>query len=90
MPGSGKSRQFQHSHVPSGLLNLAAMPGYTDKSRRYLRWAAANERRAASAHGQDFKVLLRRIAAQYRELAEQSDDPEAWRAKRRAVGTKPH
>jgi hypothetical protein len=66
------------------------MPGYTDKSRRYLRWAAANERRAASAHGQDFKVLLRRIAAQYRELAEQSDDPEAWRAKRSAVGTKPH
>jgi len=66
------------------------MAGYTDKSRRYLRWAAANERRAASAHGQDFKVLLRRIAAQYRELAEQSDDPEAWRAKRRAAGTKPH
>ncbi len=66
------------------------MTGYTDKSRRYLRWAAANERRAASAHGQDFKVLLRSIAAQYRELAEQSDDPVAWRAKRRAAGTKPH
>jgi hypothetical protein len=64
------------------------MSGYTEKSRRYLRWAAANERRAASAHGQEFKTMLLRVAAQYRDLAEQTDNPETWRAKRTAAGAR--
>jgi hypothetical protein len=50
----------------------------TDKSRRYLRWAAANEQRAASAYNEELKTLFLRIAAQYRDLAEQIDDPEQW------------
>jgi hypothetical protein len=54
-----------------------------DKSRRYLRWAAANEERAANAYDEELKTLFLRIAAQYRDLAEQIDDPEQWRAKRR-------
>jgi hypothetical protein len=64
------------------------MAGYTDKSRRYLRWAAANERRAASAHGREFKTMLLWVAAQYRDLAEQTDNPERWRAKRAAAGAR--
>ena len=52
-----------------------------DKSRRYLRWAAANEGRAASAYNEELKTLFLRIAAQYRDLAEQIDDPVQWRAK---------
>jgi len=57
------------------------MAGDTDKSRRYLRWAAANEGRAASAYNEELKTLFLRIAAQYRDLAEQIDDPVQWRAK---------
>ena len=64
------------------------MAGHTEKSKRYLRWAAANERRAASAYGQEFKTMLLRVAAQYRELALQIDDPKQWRAKRAAARTK--
>jgi len=48
-----------------------------------LRWAAANEQRAASAYNVELKTLFLQIAAQYRDLAEQLDDPEQWRAKRR-------
>jgi hypothetical protein len=59
------------------------MVGETDKSRRYLRWAAANEGRAASTNDEELKTLFLRIAAQYRDLAEQIDDPEQWRVKRR-------
>jgi hypothetical protein len=49
------------------------MPGDTDKSERYLRWAAANERRAASADGEELKTMFLRIASQYRELAQIAD-----------------
>jgi hypothetical protein len=63
------------------------MAGKTDKSRRYLRWAAANEGRAANAYNGEFKTLFLRIAAQYRDFAEQIDDPEHWRAKRRGRQT---
>ena len=59
------------------------MAGETDKSRRYLRWAAANEGRAARAYNEEVKTLFLRIAAQYRDLAEQIDDPQQWRTKRR-------
>jgi hypothetical protein len=69
--------------VPVGSLQAGAMAGETDKSRRYLRWAAANEGRAASTNDEELKTLFLRIAAQYRDLAEQIDDPEQWRAKRR-------
>jgi len=35
-----------------------------DKSKRYLRWAAANEGRAASTYNEEFKTLFLQIAAQ--------------------------
>jgi hypothetical protein len=66
---------------PVRSLQAGALAGETDKSRRYLRWAAANEERAANAYDEELKTLLLRIAAQYRDLAEQIDDPEQWRAK---------
>jgi hypothetical protein len=69
--------------ISSRIAQAGAMAGETDKSRRYLRWAAANEGRAASPYDPELKTLFLRIAAQYRDLAEQIDDPEQWRAKRR-------
>ena len=67
----------------SRLLQAGAMAEETNKSKRYLRWAAANEQRAASVYNEELKTLFLGIAAQYRDLAEQLDDPEQWRAKRR-------
>jgi hypothetical protein len=60
------------------------MAGKKDKARRYLRWAALNERRAAEAYNGDLKTLFLEIAAQYRDLAEQIAYPEQWQAKRNA------
>jgi hypothetical protein len=54
-----------------------------DKSKRYLRWAAANEGRAASTYNEEFKTLFLQLAAQYRDLAEQIDDPERSRLETR-------
>ena len=54
------------------------MPGYTDKSRRYLRLAAENDLRAAGTDNVKLKALF---LQQYRDLALQIDDPEQWRAK---------
>ena len=62
--------------------NWRQMAGKKDKARRYLRWAALNERRAAEAYNGDLKTLFLQIAAQYRDLAEQIADPEQWQAKR--------
>jgi hypothetical protein len=65
----------------SGLKNALRAIGWdTDKSMRCLCWVAANERRAASRHDEEFKTLLLRIAAQYHDLALQIDDPAQWRA----------
>jgi hypothetical protein len=36
----------------------------TNKSKRYLRWAAANEQRAASVYNEELKTLFLGIAAQ--------------------------
>jgi hypothetical protein len=72
----------------SRLLHAGAMAEETNKSKRYLRWAAANEQRAASVYNEELKTLFLGIAAQYRDLAEQLDDPEQWRAKHRAARTK--
>jgi hypothetical protein len=43
-----------------------------DKSRRYLRWAVENDKRAGSTVDPELKRMFRRIAAQYRELALQT------------------
>jgi hypothetical protein len=56
------------------------MPGYTDKSRQYLRLAAENDRRAANTDNAQLKALFSTIAVQYRDLALQIDDPERSRA----------
>jgi hypothetical protein len=75
---------WHFSKVTSGrLLHAGAMAEETNKSKRYLRWAAANEQRAARAYNEEVKTLFLRIAAQYRDLAEQIDDPQQWRTKRR-------
>jgi hypothetical protein len=82
--GRGKPDQIaaiSAKSFPVGSLQAETMAGDTDKSRRYLRWAAANEGRAASANNEELKTLFLRIAAQYRDLAEQIDDPVQWRAK---------
>ncbi|MDQ1454317.1 MAG: hypothetical protein QOK38_4183 [Acidobacteriaceae bacterium] len=57
-----------------------AIPGYTDRSRRYLRLAAEHEKRSADAQSLELKAKFLEVAAQYRELALQLDDPEKWRA----------
>jgi hypothetical protein len=72
----------------SRLLQAGAMAEETNKSKRYLRWAAANEQRAASVYNEELKTLFLGIAAQYRDLAEQLDDPEQWRANAGAARTK--
>jgi hypothetical protein len=78
-----RSNGGNFSKVTSSPGRYKLAPGETDKSKRYLRWAAANEQRAASAYNGELKTLFLRIAAQYRDLAAQLDDPEQWRAKRR-------
>ena len=60
------------------------MAGYSEKSRRYLRWAATNERRANSTRSEDFRRMLLNVAAQYRELAREVDNPET--VKRNGTG----
>src|SRR6267378_7660237 len=54
-------------------LEALAMTGDADKSRKYLRWAAANERRAACAHDEELKTMFLRVAAQYHKLAQMND-----------------
>jgi hypothetical protein len=57
------------------------MPGYTDKSRRYLRLADQHTHRAEAALSATSKSMFLQLAKQYRELAEQIDDPAQWRAR---------
>jgi hypothetical protein len=46
-----------------------AIPGYTDKSRRYLRLAAEHEKRSADAQSLELKAKFLEVADQYRDLA---------------------
>jgi hypothetical protein len=64
---------------PVGCYTLAPW----QKRQTNRNWAAANEQRAASVYSEELKTLFLGIAAQYRDLAEQLDDPEQWRAKHR-------
>jgi len=57
------------------------MPGYTDKSRRYLRRADEHTHRAEDALSPRSKSTFLQLAQQYRKLAEQIDDPAQWRAR---------
>ena len=57
------------------------MEGSTEKSRKYLRLAAANEKRASETGNTELKRIFLELASGYRELAEIIDDPERWRAK---------
>ena len=61
------------------------MPGSTEKSKRYLWLAIENERRAATTSHRALKSLFLGLASEYRELAQQIDDPVQWRAKRAAI-----
>jgi hypothetical protein len=40
-----------------------------------------HDKRARSTDNTELKTVFRQIAAQYRDLALQIDDPEQWRAK---------
>jgi hypothetical protein len=57
------------------------MPGTIDKSKRYLWLATENERRAAEAVYPALKALFLQLASQYRDMAEQIDDPVKWHTK---------
>ena len=45
------------------------MPGYTDKSRRYLRLSVENDKRATSTNNPELKLNFLQIAVLYRNLA---------------------
>jgi hypothetical protein len=55
------------------------MPGYTDKSRRYLRLADEQMHRAEAALAPHARSMFLALARQYRELASRVDDPAQWR-----------
>jgi hypothetical protein len=55
----------------------------TDKSREFLLLAAACERRAESHHDEELKAVFLRIAAEYRDLARQIEEPEKWQARQK-------
>jgi hypothetical protein len=63
------------------------MPGYTDKSRRYLRLADEQTHRAQTALGAHTRSMFLALARQYRELAGQIDDPARWRARAAPAGS---
>jgi hypothetical protein len=71
------------------------MPGYTDKSRKFLRIADEHTHRAESALNPRSKWTFLQLAKRYRELAEQIDNPSQWRArsmpldKSRKIGNRP-
>jgi hypothetical protein len=76
--GGNFSKVFSVGSLQTG----AQWRGRKTKARRYLRWAALNDRRAAEAYNGDLKTLFLQIAAQYRDLAQQIAYPEQWQAKR--------
>jgi hypothetical protein len=51
------------------------MPGHTDKSQEYLRYAVEHEARAANATDPKLKTTFLQIAREYRKLAGQLDAP---------------
>ncbi len=66
------------------ILEESVMPGYSDKSRRYLRLADEQTHRAEAARGPKSRWMYLQLANQYRELAEQLDDPARWRTRARS------
>ena len=77
--GRGKPDQIaaiSAKSFPVGSLQAGAMAWDTDKSRRYLRLAAENDKRAAATENARLKALFSKMAVQYRDLADQMDDPE--------------
>ena len=66
------------------------MPGYTDKSRRYLRLADEQMHRAEAALGARSRSMFLALAQRYRELASEIDDPAQWRAHAAASAKSKH
>jgi hypothetical protein len=64
-----------------GVVHESVMPGYTDKSRRYLRLADEHTHRAEAALTATSRSMYLQLANQYRDLAEQLDDPARWRTR---------
>jgi hypothetical protein len=80
--GESNGSNFNKGFFGGRAANWRPMAAKKDKARRYLRWAALNERRAAEAYNGDLKALFLEISAQYRDLAQQIAYPEQWQAKR--------
>jgi hypothetical protein len=72
-----RSNDGNFSKVTSSrLLQAGAMAEETNKSKRYLRWAAANEQRAASVYNEELKApRLGRAARRSRAMAGQTQGP---------------
>jgi hypothetical protein len=58
-----------------------AMPENAEKARRYLSLASENERRASETSHPALKALFLELASEYRNMAQQIDDPVRRRAK---------
>jgi hypothetical protein len=62
-----------------------AMLGNMEKAKRYLWLASENERRASETSHPPLKALFLNLASEYRNMAQQIDDPGRWRAKHVAL-----
>ena len=72
------------------IVDESVMPGYTEKSRRYLRLADEQTHRAEAALSPKSKAMYLQLASQYRDLAQQIDDPARWRARRMIAKVQKH
>jgi hypothetical protein len=79
LPGARLRPQKKAKLDASG--GRSIMPGYTEKSRRYLRLAGEHTHRAEAALSPRSKLTYLQLANQYRGLAEQIDDPTQWRVR---------
>jgi hypothetical protein len=63
------------------------MPGYTERSRRYLRMADEHTCRAEAAMGPQSRSMFLQLAKRYREMAGQIDDPAQWTTRTTILGS---
>jgi hypothetical protein len=57
------------------------MPGYSEKSRKYLRLADEQTHRAEAALTATTRSMFLLLAQRYRDLADEIDDPARWRSR---------
>src|SRR5262245_35640106 len=86
IPSSGathpKAGPTDSRSVGSLLMNAGSvMLGNMEKAQRYLWLASQNDRRASETSHPPLKALFLKLASEYRNMAQQIDDPARWRAK---------